>query len=323
METDNNVQGVNAGDSQSLGNVVSETSAEVSELEGAKSGSDQSALKGKEYKHTASERVRQAINQKNEAESRAAAAETKMAEAQSVFQGEIQELKNSLREINERLKSGDITRVEADKAKSQAKVDFDEALDDVDISDDIKPYKNDIVKIAQKIAKSMIYPYEQKINEYESERVRLQQDRVAQEKEEWTSNLKSSYLDASKEFPDIFEEAKEEGGLPELKPEYDERARKIAAMFNMPYQDENGVTIIYNPLLSSADGLKLIFSYVSGQTGKAETAIKAKAEISKVLNNVADTKRSKVETPYSPNHSAQKKETLHDIVNNAMKELGM
>ncbi len=255
-----------------------------------------------DYKKSASDRIRQLNKKSSEAESRANAAE-------SLVKTEIAELKNKLNEISERLKAGDISQKEANSETKKA-------LEDLEISDDIKPYKDDIIKIASKIANMTISPYEKKIKEYESERLTARKEKQEMEKAEWGETLKSSYLEASKDFPDIFEEA-EEGELPELKPEYDEKARNIAAQFNMPYQDENGNTVNYNPMLSSVQGLKMLFAYISGGSASVN---KAKEKISKIAEGVADAKKSKVETPYSPK-SAQKKETLSDIVNSTMKEL--
>jgi hypothetical protein len=287
---------------QSLSEIVKEETDRIDGNVSAEDGTKPEPKKAK-GKVSASERVQQAVNEKNDAVKRAEDAEGKVTQ---MSEG-MTKLNEELEEIKKRLSSGQISKEQAKTASTDARQTFQDAIDSLELSSDLEPFKDELIKISRKVAEGMVAPL------LEKERFR-EQEAIERGQAEFIESLNHDYVELSKDFPALFEEAKD-GQLPELKPEFDKQAIKAIASFNVPYYDGTGKQVFYNPITTSKIGLEILFTYLNSKIIKAEN-VRSKIE------NVERLKKSRVEYPESRAVSNTGKKSLLNIVEETIKEHG-
>ena len=287
---------------QSLSEIVKEATDNVDGKESTESDKKPEAQKPK-GKVSASERVQQAVNEKNDAVKRAEDAEGNVAK----MSGEMETLKGELAEIKQLLSSGQISKEEAKVASTDARKTFQEAIDGLQLSPDLEPFRDDLIKLSRQVAEGMVAPL------IEKERFR-EQEANQKAQTDFLDSLNKDYTELSKDFPALFNEPKD-GELPELKPEFDKQALEAIASFNVPYIGEGGKQVFYNPITTSKVGLEMLFTFLNSKIQKADN-VRAKIE------NVEKIKRARVEAPESRVVSSTGRKSLSEIVNETIKEHG-
>lgn len=265
---------------------------------------------------SAQERIRQLNEQKKAAEQRAKEAEQKVALIKSEMQSEVEQLRAEIARINQLVASGQISKSEGARAAKEAKIDFTKAIEDMVVPEELEPYKKDIAKIAMTIADSAIRPFREKFQQIEAERKEAEKQRYQAELERFQEEVFSNYSSVAQDFPELFTTS-EDGQLPELKPEYDARAVEIANLFNIPFRNESGEEVFYNPLLSTREGLYMLMQYLSKET---DSTRKAKQSIDRTKEVVSLAKKNRVESPDSMQGTPAKKQSLLEIVETTMKQ---
>ena len=265
---------------------------ETESLQEPATKTEQEEKKGK-VKLSANERVQQAVNEKNEAV-------TKLKESTEV----ITKLQDRLESIEKRLEAGEIT-------KTEAKAEVKEEIEDIELDDDLVPYKDKLIKMAEKIADRIVSSKLQPILEKEKLK---EQEAIKIESEKYTNELFTHYTEQAKQYPELFLPAEEgkEDELPKFKPEFDKKAQEYAKFAEVTVMVD-GKPQIYNPLLATKEGLDTLFLYLSKDIDQAN---KAKADIEKIDR----IKRGRIESPESRRVSSEEPKSILDITRETMKE---
>jgi len=253
---------------------------------------EQEDKKGK-VKLSANERVQQAVNEKNEAV-------TKLKESTEVI-GKLQERLDS---IEKRLETGEIT-------KTEAKQEVKGEIEDIELDDDLIPYKDKLIKMAEKIADRIVSSKLQPILEKEKLK---EAEAIKTESDKYTNELFDHYTAQAKQYPELFlpvEEGKE-GELPRFKPEFDKQAQEYAKFAEVMVMVD-GQPQIYNPLLATKEGLNTLFMHLSKNIDQAK---KAKSDIEKIDR----IKRNRIESPESRHVSSEEPKTILDLTRETIKE---
>ena len=279
---------------QSLSEIVKQETDKVDGKEPVEGEDTKSEAKKPKGKASASERVQQAVNEKNEAVKKA----SEMSEGMAA-------LKQELADIKQMLSKGEISKEQATAASKDARRTFQDAIDGLELSPDLEPFRDDLIKLSRQVAEGMVAPL------IEKERFREQQEREKGQTE-FLESLNKDYSELSKEFPELFNEP-DNGDLPEMKPEFDKQALETIAHFNVPYIGEDGKQVTFNPITTSKVGLEMLFTFLNSKIQKADS-VRAKIE------NVEKIKRSRVESPESRVVSTSGKKSLKTIVEETMKE---
>jgi hypothetical protein len=210
-------------------------------------------------------------------------------------------LQADIKSINDRLEAGTIDTQQAKLEKQEIVKD---AVDNLELSPELEPFRSDLIKLSTQVAESMVAPL------LEKERFR-EQEANQKAQTEFVESLNKDYVELAKSFPALFNEAKE-GKLPDLKPEFDKQALEFIEPFNVPYTGEDGKQVFYNPITTSKIGLEMLFTYLNSRFDKAE---KAKAETERVER----IKRGRVEMPVNTN-GVTRERSVEDIVAKRMKQ---
>lgn len=225
-------------------------------------------------KKPANEVIRELKKERNEARTEA-----------TELKGELGKLNERLESIEEMLKSGDITQKQAGVAAEKVS----DALDDLEIPEDLQPYKDVLFKIAETIADKKVAPL------LESQRNADQATRITESKTYWN--------DMVEKYPEMFDDKVGEDGLRELKPAFDKEAMEMIGFVD----------------ISKPEGIDLIFSKLYAKVGL--TAIE-KAKIDKQIEAVKQSRATKVESG-TPQPSVTRPKNIEDIVKRNMKNAGM
>jgi len=206
-------------------------------------------------------------------------------EENTELKGELSKLNERLGSIETMLKSGEITQKQADVAAEKVK----DALDDLEIPEDLQPFKEVLFKIAETIADKKIAPI------LEDKAKTDYKTRMAEQGNHWNSMIEK--------YPDLFTEEVGEDGLRELKPSFDKEAMEMGR-----YVD-----------ISNPKGVEIIFSLLNAKIGATAPE---KAKIDKQIEAVKQSKETRVETPTV--HPVSKQPTsVQGIVEKNMKKVGM
>lgn len=268
---------------------------------------DKAPKERKGHKLTAQERIRQLNSQKKDAEARAVEAEKREGSITEIFQKEISDLKGELARINQLVSAGRMTGPEAKEAKEAAETNFDSAIDALNIPDELIPYKDDLVRIAQTISESIV---KAQIGPIADELRAAKQEKVDKEVTEFREGLMNTYKKLSDEYSDLFAEA-EKDGLRDLKPEYQAEALEFIKDFNVSIDGKR----FHNPMLSSEKGIRTMLEHLNRRNEASKTAEDRVRKISRL-------KSSDVEMPDSRKQSGPKGQSLEDIVKQVQKDLG-
>lgn len=265
---------------------------ETESLQEPEPKTEQEEKKGK-VKLSANERVQQAVNEKNEAV-------TKLKESTEV----ITKLQDRLDSIEKRLEAGEIT-------KTEAKAEVKEEIEDIELDDDLTPYKDKLIKMAEKIADRIVSSKLQPILEKEKLK---EQEAIRIESEKYTNELFDHYTEQAKQHPELFLPAEEgkESELPKFKPEFDKKAQEYAKFAEVSIMVD-GKPQIYNPLLATKEGLDTLFLYLSKDIDQAK---KARSDIDKIDR----IKRGRIESPETRRISSEEPKTILDLTRETMKE---
>lgn len=273
--------------------------AKSEEPEGEKADKDKE--KGK--KLTANERVRQAVEQKNEAIARAEAAE----KAQTELKDSIDSFKTELAEIKAKFEKGDISKSEAREQTETAEDAIKKIVESIKFDEDMEPYKEQIVNLVKQLSDAVVTAKMAPIEKREAER---QATEARKREESIQKEVQNGFKDVSKGFPELFD-GEDEDGFPKLKPEFEEKMLKLAADFNVPYTDEKGEKQVYNSVLTTKSGQRMLLQTIYRDI---EIAKKAKKETDTANAAVEAAKKGRVETPESRKGTSAKKQTLEEIV---------
>ena len=268
---------------------------------------------GKARHLSAKDRIRQLNDQKNSEVQKRTDAEAKLSEtegAQKILQDELAAMKQELAKIGKMVASGQITKSEGKDRVNQAKDSLDDILRDIVVPDELAPWKTDIAKIADQIISKKIGQFEDRFKAMDVEQRRSEVESFRQ------VNLKNYSVIAS-EFPDLFDEPSEEGGLPELKPEYDKKAQELAGEYNEEFIDEDGEKAYFNRVLSSKSGLRMLFSVLAREATADKKAIDI---VRNTQGKVEQARKMRVESSESNKGLPAKKQSLQEIVENTVKE---
>jgi hypothetical protein len=129
---------------------------EMGKTEGEPSQEAKSTTEGEvkkvPVKLSANERVQQAVNEKKEAETKAQEAITR----ESQLSEEVRSLRQEIETIKQMRVTGQITGKQAEVQAKTAEDLFNDAIEGVELSEDLKPYRHDIARVAKEIAKTML-----------------------------------------------------------------------------------------------------------------------------------------------------------------------
>lgn len=259
-------------------------------------------------KQTTRERISIYADRAKASEERATQAEQSLSEARNEIKAITERYDAEIASIKAALSSGRITQSQADHAADTAKTAAGEALEEFELSEEMKPYQPEIAKLIQAEARKLIAPL------LEKEQAREKAEAEKAEEEFRTENLKN-YKAMRDEYPDLFESEPGEGGHYELKPEFNAIAAKIVEPFNEKQKDGS----IYNPLLSSKDGLEMLFARLNREVDKAT---KAKLETENENLKVEKARKLTVENPQSRSAAPRTKSIL-EMTEARMKEAGL
>jgi DNA repair exonuclease SbcCD ATPase subunit len=262
----------------------------------AESKTDGEDKKGK-VKLTANERVRQAVNEKNEAEAKL----KEEMEKSSALDSQLKTAIERIESIEKRLQSGEIT-------KAEAKEEVKEEIEDIEIDDDLAPYKDKLIKMAEKIADRIVSSKLQPLLEKEK---LMEQERMKEESEKYSKELFDHYQSESKNYPELFEEAKN-GELPAFKPEFEKKAMDYAKFAEVTIMID-GKPTIYNPLLGTKQGLSTLFAHLYKD-------IEAVKKVKSDVERIDKIKRSRVESPESRHVSSNEPKDILQLTEETLKE---
>lgn len=274
---------------------------------------DKGTDKGKAKHMSAQDRIRQLNEQKKAESQKREAAESKLTEAegaQKLLMDELSAMKQEITRIGQMVATGRITKSEGKDRVQQAKDSLDDIMRDVEVPEELAPWKTDIAKIADQIINKKIGQFEDRFKAMDAEQRQRETDDFRQ------INLKN-YNEAASEYPDLFNESSDEGGLPELKPEYDKKAQELAAEYNEEFINEDGEKAYFNRVLSSKSGLRMLFSMLAREATADKKAVDSVKNIQEKVNQA---KKMRVESSESGKGLPAKKQSLQDIVENTLKE---
>jgi hypothetical protein len=201
---------------------------------------------------------------------------------------QVSELKSEIASIQAKLQAGEITQQQADRKIETAEDRFKATIDGIELDDDLKPYKDSIIRAAQVIAKQMID------TELEPIKTRLYQEQEIKQKAEQDSFVNSildHYKSTAKDYSVLFKDDPDENGYPVFKtPELEAEAEKLAQNYNVPFYDEQGKVSYYNAMFSTKEGIKHLLDLLSFSVDKSLSLKEKIAQQEKI-------KRSVVETP--------------------------
>ncbi len=261
---------------------------EGAEKESPVDESDKEPDKKAPVKLSAKERIQQLVDEKKS--------------LTETYRTETETLKAEIARIREEQKAGDITKAQASQKIETAEDRFKAVIDGIEISEDLKPYKQDIVRTAGIIAREMIN------RELGPIKQRLHEEALLKEESELNSfkeSLINHYSDNAEKYPDLFSGEKDPQGRPLFKQEIDDLAMKIVA----PY-DDNG----YNRMLATKEGIDHLMQLLSYAVNKS-TDLKQRNVLTEKLS------RARVETPES-RKTSNKPESIEDMVKHEMAKHG-
>jgi hypothetical protein len=206
--------------------------------------------------------------------------------------------------------TGQISGKQANAQAKTAEDMFNDAIEGIELSEDLKPYRHDIARVAKEIAKTMLDAELAPIREqFKADSERKMQLEIETEQ----NTLNGYYTELSKSYVDLFEPEPNEKGLPIMKPEYDRQAMEILKDYSYPIYDRQGEVVGEgNKLLESKRGLETLMTLLSRNIEKVKLTQLENAEVDRL-------KKSRVEGPESRRVSSEPK-TIEQITRDVMKE---
>jgi len=259
-----------------------EESNEESEKEPSKETDDEKA-KDKKPKVSANERIQGLIKEREERDTRIA-------------------------ELEEAVKTNEAKVTAAEKGKETPKATKEETIDYKELREELEEMEwtekqiDVYIKTLQTQEK-----LKAEIEDLKADKDNRNREEYAKAEKEFVAKTAENYKKVSENYPELFGEADEESGLPQMKSEFEEEALKISELFYVPYAEDDGKVLYFNPLLTSKEGLDMLFSYITRKH-------RVTKEVKKEIETKEKLRKKVVETPESRTITKTKKRSFSDYL---------